>query len=63
MDEQDVKTKERMLLFLNVIYHDMIAAHLATDLHRNRAWTCVWLKRYGKGGLEGLKNKPRAGKP
>ncbi len=59
-DEEDVKTKERMLLVLNVVYHGMISAHVARDLHRNRAWACVWLKRYDKEGLEGLKNKLRS---
>ena len=62
-DEEDVKTKERMLLVLNVVYQGKISAHVATDLHRNRAWACVWLKRYEKEGLEGLKNKPRTGRP
>ena len=61
--EQDVKTKERMLLVLNVVYHGMIAAHVATDLHRNRTWACVWLKRYEKEGVGGLKNKPKTGRP
>jgi putative transposase len=62
-DEEDVKTKERMLLVLNVVYKGKISAHVATDLHRNRAWACVWLKRYEKEGLEGLKNKPKTGRP
>ena len=62
-DEKDVKTKERMLLVLNVVYHGIIAARVATNLHRNRAWACVWLKRYGKECLEGLKNKSRTGRP
>ena len=62
-DEEDGKTKERMLLVLNVVYQGKISAHVATDLHRNRAWACVWLKRYEKEGLEGLKNKPRSGRP
>ena len=52
-----------MLLVLNVVYQGKIAAHVARDLHRNRAWACVWLKRYEKEGLEGLKNKPRTGRP
>ena len=52
-----------MLLVLNVVYQGKISAHVATDLHRNRAWACVWLKRYEKEGLEGLKNKPRTGRP
>ena len=52
-----------MLLVLNVVYQGKISSHAATDLHRNRAWACVWLKRYEKEGLEGLKNKPRTGRP
>ena len=52
-----------MLLVLNVVYQGKIYAHVAGDLHRNRAWACVWLKRYEKEGLEGLKNKPRTGRP
>ena len=38
-----------------------LCSYVATDLHRNRAWACVWLKRYEKEGLDGLKNKPRTG--
>ena len=53
--EQDVKAKERMLLVLNVVYHDIVASHVAKDLHRNRSWASVWLKRYDKEGLQGLR--------
>lgn len=60
--EKDVKTKERMLLVLNVVYQDMIAAHIARDLHRNRSWACKWLKRYGEKGIEGLKDRPKSGR-
>src|SRR4051794_17420245 len=52
-----------MLLVLNVVYQGKISAHVARDLHRNRTWACVWLKRYEKEGLEGLKNKPKTGRP
>jgi putative transposase len=62
-DEEDVNTKERMLLVLNVVYQGKVPAHVARDLHRNRTWACVWLKRYAEEGLEGLKNKPRSGRP
>jgi putative transposase len=62
-DEEDAKTKERMLLVLNVVYQGKMSAHVATDLHRNRTWACVWLKRYDKEGIEGLKDKPRTGRP
>jgi transposase len=52
-----------MLLVLNVVYQGKISAHLAKDLHRNRTWACVWLKKYEKEGLEWLKNNSRKGRP
>jgi transposase len=61
--EQDVKTKERMLLVLNVVYHGMVAAHVARDLHRCKAWACEWLKRYYKEGTDGLKSRLKSGRP
>ena len=62
-DEEELKTKERMLLVLNIVYQGKISAYVVIDLHRNRTWACVWLKRYEKEGLDGLKNKPRSGRP
>ena len=50
-----------MLLVLDVVYDGKVAAHVARDLHRNRSWACVWLKRYEEEGIGGLKNKPRTG--
>ena len=32
-------------------------------LHRNKPWVSYWLKRYVKEGVEGLKDKPKSGKP
>ena len=62
--EQDVKTKERMLLVLNVVYHGMIsAAQVARDIHRSKSWASGWLKRYDKEGIEGLKTRPKCGRP
>ncbi|MER5175531.1 MAG: helix-turn-helix domain-containing protein [Candidatus Nitrosocosmicus sp.] len=61
--EQDVKTKERMLLVLNVVYQGKISAQVARDLHRSKAWACEWLKRYSKEGIEGLKTRPKSGRP
>ena len=60
--EQDVKTKERMLLVLNVVYQGMVAAHVARDLHRCKAWASNWLKRYDEEGIEGLKDRPKSGR-
>ena len=61
-DERDIKTKERMLLVLNVVYHGKIAAHVARDLHRSNPWASDWLKRYDKEGVEGLKDRPKIGR-
>jgi transposase len=62
--EQDVKTKERMLLILNVIYRGKTyAAQVSRDLHRSKAWACEWLKRYDKEGINGLKTRPKSGRP
>ena len=61
--ERDVKTKERMLLVLNVIYLDKISAQVARDLHRSKSWASDWLKRYDKEGIEGLKTRTKSGRP
>ena len=61
--EQDVKTKERMLLVLNVVYQGKVSAQVARDLHRSKSWASDWLKRYDKEGIEGLKTRPKSGRP
>jgi putative transposase len=62
-NEHDAKTKERMLLVLNVVYNNIIPAHATKDLHRSRAWASDWLKRYDKEGIDGLKNRTKSGRP
>jgi transposase len=62
--EQDVKTKERMLLVLNVVYQGKVsAAQAAIDLRRSKAWAWEWLKRYDKEGINGLKTRKKSGRP
>jgi len=61
--ELDGKVKERMLLVLDVVYLGKIASHVARDLHRNRSWACKWLKRYDEEGIEGLRDRPKSGRP
>ena len=51
-----------MLLVLNVAYHGMVAAHVARDLHRCKAWASNWLKRYDEEGMEGLRDRPKSGR-
>ena len=53
-----------MLLVLNVVYLGKIsAAQVARDLHRSKAWAWEWLKRYDKEGINGLKTRPKSGRP
>jgi transposase len=62
-NEHDAKTKERMLLILNVVYNNIIPAQAAKDLHRSRAWASDWLKRYSEEGIDGLKDRTKSGRP
>ncbi len=62
-EEKDAKVKERMLLVLNIIYHHRIADHIIRDLHKHRSWASVWLNRYDKEGIEGLKDRTKDGRP
>ena len=36
---------------------------VSRDLHRSKSWACVWLKRYDKEGIEGLKDQTKSGRP
>ena len=40
----------------------MVAAHVARDLHRCKAWASNWLKRCDEEGMEGLKDRPKNGR-
>lgn len=60
--ELDARTRERMLLVLNVAYQGMVASHVARDLHRCKAWASNWLKRYDEEGIGGLKDRPKSGR-
>jgi putative transposase len=61
--ESDLKVKERLLLVLKVQGDYMIPARIAKELHRSRPWTSYWLDRFDKDGIEGLREKPRSGRP
>ncbi|MDR4492351.1 MAG: hypothetical protein R2685_15870 [Candidatus Nitrosocosmicus sp.] len=60
--EQDVKVKERMQLILDVVYGDRVSSHVAKDLHRNRSWASVWLKKYDEEGIDGSRDRPKSGR-
>ena len=62
--EPDANVRERILLTRRVRVDNQEAASVAElELHRSRAWAYKWLKRFDKEGLEGLKDKPRSGRP
>jgi putative transposase len=61
--ESNADTKERMLLVLNVVYDKHIPAQITKDLHRSRTWASDWLKRYKEEGIEGLRDRPKSGRP
>jgi putative transposase len=60
--QRDAKTKERMLLVLNVVYYGKIAAHVAREIHKSKGWASQWLKRYKEKGLEGFQDKIKGGR-
>jgi putative transposase len=61
--ESNADTKERMLLVLNVVYDKHIPAQVAMSLHRIRTWASDWLKRFREEGIEGLRDRPKSGRP
>ncbi len=60
--QKDAREKERMMLVLNVVYYNKIAAHVAKDIHKSKGWTSQWLKRYREEGISGLKDRPKGGR-
>jgi len=62
-DERDANVKERILLVRRVLTDKQHIELVAKELHKSRAWAYKWYKRYNDKGLEGLKDKPRSGRP
>ena|ERR1022692_1822900 len=62
-EEEHPDVKERLLLILRVEGDGMVPARVAKELHRSRPWTSLWLARYREEGVDGLKDKPRSGRP
>ena len=61
--EKDAKTRERILLVLNVVYYGKIAARVAREIqNKSKGWASQWLKRYREEGLDGLKDRPKGGR-
>ena len=62
--ESDVDVKERILLVRRVMSDGKeVATICKEELHRSKAWAYKWLARFKREGLNGLKDKPRSGRP
>ena len=62
--EPDANVRERILLTRRVRVDNQEAASVAElELHRSRGWAYKWLKRYNSEDIQGLKDKPRSGRP
>ncbi|GIU71235.1 MAG: hypothetical protein KatS3mg003_0735 [Candidatus Nitrosocaldaceae archaeon] len=62
-NERDARVKERMLLIIRIKKDGILPAHAAKELHRAKSWAYKWLYRYEIEGIEGLRDKPRSGRP
>lgn len=60
--EKDARVKERILLIM-LIKDGRKPAHAARELHRAKSWAYTWRDRYDAEGIEGLRDKPRSGRP
>jgi transposase len=61
--ETNLKVKERMLLVIKVEHDNVIPAYAADELHRSRPWGLCWMDRFSEEGVDGLKNRPKSGRP
>ena len=61
--EKDGEVKARILLVMRVKVDGVRPAHAVRELHRTRPWATKWLRRFHEEGLDGLKTKPRSGRP
>lgn len=62
-NERDARVKERLLLIIRISSDKQHIEYAASELHKSRAWAYKWYKRHKDEGIEGLRDKPRSGKP
>jgi putative transposase len=41
----------------------MKQSHAAKELLRDKSWATIWLRRFDEEGLDGLRDRPRSGRP
>ena len=62
-NERDARVRERILLVIRISSDKQHIESVAKELHRARSWAYKWHKRYRDEGMEGLRDRPRSGKP
>ncbi len=62
-EEKDADASRRMLLVLKVRCDGMKQSRAAEELRRDKSWATIWLGRFDEEGLDGLKTRPRSGRP
>ncbi len=62
-NESDADVKERIHLIRRILADKQHIETVSQELHKSRAWAYKWYKRYNDKGLDGLKDKPRSGRP
>ncbi len=62
-NENDVRVKERLLLIIRIVSDKQQIESISKELRRSRAWAYKWYKRYRDEGLDGLRDRPRIGRP
>lgn len=61
--EEDPDVRERMLPVLRVKGDGVRPSAVSRELHRTKPWASKWLERFQKEGVDGLKTRPRSGRP
>ena len=61
--EKDSRVILRMLAVYMVRVRKMSVSEAAANLMRSDRWVHTWLERFDAGGLDGLRDLPRSGRP
>lgn len=60
--EKNARIKERLLM-VRLVKESKSCREVARVLKRSPAIITIWIKRFNKEGIKGLKDKPRSGRP
>ncbi|MDG6967764.1 MAG: transposase, partial [Nitrososphaerota archaeon] len=62
-EEHDADLRLRTLLVLKVKYDGIGQNQAARELHAQSSWAVTWARRFEEEGIEGLRTRPRSGRP